>query len=183
MTGCIRLTAEAGVKIRGISDGDYTRIELRLIALFLSEQGSVFVMNVSIELERSLRLIALGYSNYTLVVENIEEVVVAIRTDSDIRSIKTSFVLLIIRIIGTLKGNTFISPVPEIVNRCRPRNIVAGTEEGTVIVIVRSVDVETVAEYVWFAIRNIFPGRKIRIEGLFLGGSSKCSDTGALSVF
>jgi hypothetical protein len=141
VSGSIGLTAEAGIKVGGVTNRDHTRIELGLITLFLSEKRTIFVVNMTVEMERSLRLVTLGNSYNTLVIKNIEEIIVSVRSLCHIRSIETSFIFFVIRIVCTLIGNTFISPRTEIIYRCGPGNIVTGTEEGAVIVIVRSVDI------------------------------------------
>ena len=136
MTGSIGLSAKTGVQICCVSDGDHTRIKLWFVRFFLSEERAVFVMYMTVEFEGPLRLIALSNGYDTLIVQNIEKVIVSIRSDCYIRSVETALVLLIVRVVRALKGNTFVTPIGQIIYRCRPADIITGAEEGTVKIIV-----------------------------------------------
>ena len=118
MAGSVVLPAEAGIHICLISDRDYAGIELLLIAFLFAKKRAVFVMNIADEFKSAVWRIAYCYRDDAVVVQSIEEIVSAVRTYRNVRSIEASSVVSVGRIIRPLEDDAFVSPVAKIVNRC-----------------------------------------------------------------
>jgi hypothetical protein len=90
-------------------------------------------------------------------VQYIVQIVSSVRTDGYVRCIKAHFAFLVQGIFVTGINHTFIAPVSQIIHRCRPAYIVTHTEYITIVKIVGTIYVHSVAKYIRFSVGNILP--------------------------
>jgi hypothetical protein len=90
-------------------------------------------------------------------VQYIIQIVSSVRTDGYVRCVKAHLAVLVQRVLVTGINHTFITPVAQIIHRCRPAYIVTHTEYITIVKIVGTVYIYSVSEYVRLAVGNILP--------------------------
>ena len=71
------------------------------------------------------------------------------------------------RILFSLEDTAVIGPVPEIVYRCRPADIVSQAEIDAVEKVVRTVNIYSVVNNMRLSIRHIFPTWQVGVKSLF----------------
>ena len=124
-------------------------------------------MHIAVKREIPRRGITDRHRNDAHLIKHIIQIVSAVRPHRNIRRIETHFPLFVERIRIPRINHAFIPPVPQIVHRRRPADIISHTEYIAVIKIMRTINIDPIAEHIRFSVRNIFPGRQIRIHRLF----------------
>jgi hypothetical protein len=109
-------------------------------------------------------------------VVHIIQIISAVRSLRHIGSIQIHLALSIDRIFGFGINNPLIPPIGQIIHRCGIADIVAKTKYPTVVNIVRTIYIHTVAKNMGLTVGNVLPGRHIRVENLFFHGILLCID-------
>ena len=90
-------------------------------------------------------------------VENVIQIVSAVRSDGDIGCVECHVTVFVQGILISFVYDAFISPVATIVYRCRPAYIVVNAECVTAESIVRTEHIDAAVKYIRLAVRNVFP--------------------------
>ena len=108
---------------------------------------------------------------FILVSQTIIQVEASIRALGHIRRVHDLVPLRIGGILGLFVDDALEAPVLQVIHRCGPADIIVHTELFTIETVVRTVDIQPVAEHMGFPIGNILIIGQIRIEDLHVGSS------------
>ena len=97
----------------------------------------------------------------------IRDRVSAVRPHRHVRCIQTHIAVRIQRILRFPVNHSFITPIPQIIRRSGPAYIIIQTVCMAAETVMGAVNIDSVIKYIRFSVRDIFPGRKIRIICLF----------------
>ena len=98
----------------------------------------------------------------------IIQVVPAVRAPLYVRRIHDPFAVPILRILVPAVEDTLIPPIPQIIDRGRPADIIPQTKILAAEMVVASVNIQPVAEYIRLSVRDVFKAGKIGIERLHI---------------
>ncbi|MNO52296.1 hypothetical protein D3C76_427120 [compost metagenome] len=167
VSGLISIRAESGVQVGVLSFGQHAGVKLRLVAFPLSKACSIGISDIAVELILAARLAADRYRNDGNLVQHIVEIIPPVRSHGDIGCIQAHAAFRIQRVIRSLVDYTLIPPFGQIVLRCRPADIVIQTKSMSVKTVMRAIHIHSSFKNIRLAVRDIFPGREVRIESLF----------------
>ena len=169
VAGSVHGGTETGIQPGFAVFRDDTGIELGFIPGPVAQQAAVLIMHMAVEFIFAGGRVANGNCHAALLVQHIIEVVPAVGTLGDVRSVETGFAFPVVRVIGFLINDTFIAPVSQVVHRGGPADIVVQAEHMAVEAVMGAVDIDPSVEHMGFTVGNIFPSGKIRIESLHIG--------------
>lgn len=159
--------AEACIQPGFVPFRHHARIKLRLIPFFFPQTHAVLIMHIAVKFISAGRRIAHRHGNHRHLVQNIVQIIPAVRTHGDIRRVQAHMAVRIQRILGFLINHALIPPVSQIILRGRPAYIVVKTVGMAAETIVGAIHIYSSVEYIRFAVGDILPGRQIRIKCLF----------------
>jgi hypothetical protein len=157
MSGLVASATETGIKISLVTLCQHAGVKLRLIPGSVTQTGTVLIMYITVEFITTCRCITYGYGYYGNMIQNIIQIISAVRTDGYVRCVKAHLAVFVQRVLVTGINHTFITPVAQIIHRCRPAYIVTHTEYITIVKIVGTIYVHSVAKYIRFSVGNILP--------------------------
>ncbi len=166
VSGLVSPAAETCVQISRITFRQHARVELRLVSFFFSETGSVLIVHITVKRKVSRGRIADRNRNDAYFIQHIVQIISAVRPYRNVRRIQAHFSLFVERVRIPRINHALIPPVPQIIHRSRPADIVAHAENITVIIIMGTVYIDPVSEHIRLAVRNILPGRQIGVHSL-----------------
>ena len=145
-----------------------TRIKLERL-IFLADCDAVTVFYIAIEFVLSCRLITYSYRNHLGSAHKIIQVKSSVRSLYHIRRCKAicKSDSRCCRILFSFVNAALITPVAQIIYRCRPTYIITQTEIQSVEYIMRTVNIYPISNNMRFCIRNIFPAWHVWIQSLF----------------
>ena len=164
---CIANRTKTGIQIGAVSLCNHSRVELGLVPLSFSQPASILILDISIKLIFSRRRIAYCNRDTALFIQYIIQVIPAIRPFGDIGSIQTHAAILVKRIVCFFVYDPFISPIAQIIRRSGPAHIVIQAIRMAVKPIMGAIYIYSIFKYMRLSVRNILPGRQIRIKSLF----------------
>ncbi|MNI28835.1 hypothetical protein D3C73_826330 [compost metagenome] len=167
MSGLISIRAESGVEVSILSFSQHAGVKLRLVAFPLAKACSIGISDITVELILPARLVADRHRNDGNLVQHIVEIIPPVRSHGDIGSIQAHAAFRIQRVIRSPVDYTLIPPIGQIVLRCRPADIVIQAKSVPVKTVMRAIHIHSAFKNIRLAVRDIFPGREIRIESLF----------------
>ena len=166
-SGFVANRTEARIQICILSFCHHARIKLWFIPFFFSQTCAVRIMDISVEFIFACRRIAHRHGYHRYLIQDIIEIVSAVRPHRHVRCIQTHIAVRIQRILRFPVNHSFITPVPQIIRRSGPAYIIIQTVCMAAETVMGAVNIDSVIKYIRFSVRDIFPGRKIRIICLF----------------
>ena len=166
VSGLVASAAEAGIQISPLSLRKQAGIKLGLVSRPLAEPCPVLIMHIAVKLVSARRRITHRNGNHADMIQHIVEIIPAVRTNRHIRRIQAHFPVPVQRIRRFRVDHSLIAPVPQIVLRCGPADIIPQTEHMPVVTVMGAIDIHPPVKDIRLPIRDIFPGRKIGIESL-----------------
>jgi hypothetical protein len=141
------------------------RVKLPEVAFAISDNSSVFMPDISVKLILPAWCIADRNSAFRAGTHAIVQIVSSVTALHHVGCPERVF-FLVMRILIFAKNDTLIFPAAQITQWGRPADVIIYAKPMTVKPVVASENVQPIPENARLSVRNIFIGRKIRIECL-----------------
>ena len=114
-------------------------------------------MNVSVKPVGSGRRVTDCRRDYGEAVQYVVKIVPSVRALCDIRGVETHFTAAVFRVVSPFVDHALTGPVRQVADRGRPADVITGTVDVSVKMVMGAIDVNAVTKDVRLAIRYVFP--------------------------